>query len=538
MKKELVVFVALFWRFGITAPVSLPILSQELDVLIAELNDLSDDFVDGQLLADASEKKMNLIVLPFFNWFSGINTTNKKSPSTLTLDQIAEYKRLFIKYTKVYGSDDELYDYYNFGKTFITLVDTINILKGDFSVLGIKDVNQIEASKLSQSILAHATAYMAALSFYIDFSKTAQKGFKKPFSVSLSDVYSETTAYAQKVISLKDQIAPDSVIQPFIPPVASHDLSDDYVDGQLLSDASEKKMNLIVLPFFNWFSGISTTNKKNPSTLTPDQIAEYNRLFIKYTKVYGSDDELYDYYNFGKTFLTFINAANILKSDFSALGIKGADGVEASKLSQSILDHANTYVTALSFYIDFSKTAQKGFKKPFSVSLSDVYAEVTACAQKVISLKDQIVPDSVIQPFIPPVKPPVAQTPAQSFILKNFVNDNQLKNLSIDELRSLLVSFSKILKNYTQDEFYSEYKMWAAYVPTRYWEIQFLAGVDGAANAFSLTYLNVFKPAYLKNSNLLRDPYLTQLNAVALEFSVVYANAQVVIHDINNSLYA
>jgi|GEM_PF-5919153 len=321
-----------------------------------------------------------------------------------------------------------------------------------------------------------------------------------------------------------------------------NDLSDDFVDGQLLADASEKKMNLIVLPFFNWFSGINTTNKKNPSTLTPDQIAEYNRLFIKYAKIYGSDDELYDYYNFGKTFLTFINAANILKSDFSVLGIKDAGEVEANKLSQSILDHANTYVTALSLYIDFSKTAQKGFKKPFSVSLSDVYSEITACAQKVVSLKDQIVTDSVIQPFIPPVKPPVkppvAKTPAQSFILKNFVNDNQLKNLSIDELRSLLVSFSKILKNYTQDEFYSEYKMWAAYVPTRYWEMQFLAGVDGAVNAFSLTYLNIFKPAYLKNSNLLRDPYLAQLNAVALEFSVVYANAQLVIHDINNNSFA
>ena len=315
------------------------------------------------------------------------------------------------------------------------------------------------------------------------------------------------------------------------------------LSGQLLADASEKKMNLIILPFFNWFSGINTTNKKNPNTLKSDQIAEYNRLFIKYTKIYGSGDELYDYYNFGKIFLTFINKVNIFNVDLFVLGAKDVNEVVASKLSQSILTHATDYMAALSLCMDFPKTAQKGFKKPFSYSLRDVYAEITAFAQKIISFKDQIVVSPVVPPVTPQVVPPVTPqvvppvtppvVPAHSFILKNF-GDSQLSSSSFD----LTASLEAFRKTYTQsDVFYSEYEMWAAYVPTRYWELKLLAGEAKAANAFSFTYLNVFTPAYTKNSNSLSDPYAAQLVAMALEFSVAYAIVQLDAIKNDNELY-
>ena len=137
----------------------------------------------------------------------------------------------------------------------------------------------------------------------------------------------------------------------------------------------------------------------------------------------------------------------------------------------------------------------------------------------------------VTPPVVPPVTPPVV--PAHSFILKNF-GDSQLSSSSFD----LTASLEAFRKTYTQsDVFYSEYEMWAAYVPTRYWELKLLAGEAKAANAFSFTYLNVFTPAYTKNSNSLSDPYAAQLVAMALEFSVAYAIVQLDAIKNDNELY-
>jgi hypothetical protein len=141
-------------------------------------------------------------------------------------------------------------------------------------------------------------------------------------------------------------------------------------------------------------------------------------------------------------------------------------------------------------------------------------------------------------------------TPADSFIVKNF-GDKNLSSLSSDDLPALLTDFARHYK--ASDNFYAEYQMWSAYVPTRYWELQFLAGLerDGmkssvmysaktgrAANAFSLTYSNRFKPAYSKNGTSLKEPYKAQLTGMALEFSVTYAIARVALNEINNNLYA
>ena len=145
---------------------------------------------------------------------------------------------------------------------------------------------------------------------------------------------------------------------------------------------------------------------------------------------------------------------------------------------------------------------------------------------------------------------------AQSFILKNF-GDSQLSSPSFD-LQSSLTAFAKILKTYTQDPFYSEYQMWAVYVSTRYWELQLLAGLEQdrstrpvvysaktnkAANTFSFNYLNKFKPAHanfmkLKNGTSFHEPYKAQLADMALEFSITYASAQVIMIAANNKLYA
>ncbi len=129
----------------------------------------------------------------------------------------------------------------------------------------------------------------------------------------------------------------------------------------------------------------------------------------------------------------------------------------------------------------------------------------------------------------------VEKAPAHSFILKNF-GDANLSSLSFENVQSLLTAFEKTYKQ--SDTFYAEYQMWAAYVPARYWELQLLAGVTDAAQAFSFTYLNNFKPVYTKNSNALSEPYKTQLAGMALEFSVVYASARAVIQARDNNLYA
>ena len=554
MKKVLVILVAFSWHSGVVADTTLPVLAQELDVLIAELNDLSDDFVDGQLLTDASEKKMNLVVLPFFNWFSGISTTNKKNPASLTSDQIAEYNRLFIKYTKVYGSDDELYDYYNFGKTFLTLVNAVNILKGDLSVLGIRDVNEVAASKLSQSILAHATAYMAALSLYTDFSKTAQKGFRKPFSVSLGDTYTEFTAFAQKVISFKDQIDLPSAPQP---PVVS------------LKTAPELAMDALVGSLYKGLLGTDSTDGMDPDKLTSDQVSDYTAQFALYEKQNGAAGKQYLYYKFGSLFLPLLLAKNGLEKDLIGMNSGDSEDIQYSDVTSAIKKDAQSFLDAYELFKAFIKVPSASVW-PVSADIYKGYEEFVPYAKTIVSLKPPIVPiivppivlpvtppvnppivlpvtppvnlpivlpvtPPVNPPVVLPVNPPVAKGPAHSFILKNF-GDSNISSLSADAMQSLLTAFGKTYE--LSDDFYSEYQMWAAYVPTRYWELQLLAGVTGAANAFSLTYLNNFKPVYAKNSNSLSDPYAAQLAAMALEFSVAYAIARAEIHEINNNLYA
>ncbi len=197
----------------------------------------------------------------------------------------------------------------------------------------------------------------------------------------------------------------------------------------------------------------------------------------------------------------------------------------------------NAYEVFKSFVKNSSATAW-----PVSADIYKGYEEFFPYAKAIVSLKPPIVPIAVppiitpiTPPIITPVTPPVAKGPAHSFILKNF-GDSNISSLSADALQSLLAAFRKTYQQ--SDDFYSEYQMWSVYVLTRYWELQLLAGVSGAANAFSLTYLNDFKPAYSKNSNSLTDPYAAQLAAMALEFSITYAIARVEIQEINNHLYA
>ncbi len=130
-------------------------------------------------------------------------------------------------------------------------------------------------------------------------------------------------------------------------------------------------------------------------------------------------------------------------------------------------------------------------------------------------------------------QPVVAKGPADSFIIKNF-GDKNLRDLSLKDLKALLSAFARTYKS--SDVFYSEYQMWAAYIPTRYWELQLLAEKKGAANAFSFVYLNTFRSAYLKNNEGLKEPYKSQLASIALEFSITYEIARADIHRADNNL--
>lgn len=321
-----------------------------------------------------------------------------------------------------------------------------------------------------------------------------------------------------------------------------NDLADDFVDGKLLpldttslpadtaaADAAEKQMNLLVLPFYNSFSGIRTTNKKLPSELTASDVARYATLFAAYQKVYNTSDELYNYYNFGKFFLDLLGAVNVLQKDFETLNIKGVSDISAAKLSQKVLDDAIAYQNAFAAYTACVKAMPKGFKKPFSVLLSDVYQVDSDCAAKVISLKDQI----------PSGTPPAAGAVADDFILKNF-GDANLSKLAAADLQGLLDAFGK---TYTaSDDFYAEYQMWDAYVSSRYWQLQLLTRIQqsvdtptidikGAANAFAGTYLNGFKVAHKNNASKLKEPYATQLNDLEKEFMVTYWLARLEIYN-------
>jgi hypothetical protein len=508
-KKRVVVFLAFLWgACASNQPLVLPVLSSELDILVEELQDLSDDFFEGQLVADASEKKMNLVIVPFFNWFSGIATTNKKKPETLTAEQITDYNRLFLKYTKVYGPDDELYEYYNFGKVFLTLVDAANAMKNDLSVLGIKEVNDSSVTKLSPSNVQHVLAYTAALTAYTDFLERASKGFKKPFSLSLPTLYKDITSCVEKIISLKDQIGGAHTLSlPSVPVKSAYEIAMDGIVEPLYSDLSGK--------------GTGEIDK-----LTSTQVDAYTTQFALYESQEGTGAGQYVYYKFGSLFLPLLVAKNVFENDLLGMNVTDPDDIQDSEVTAVIKKDAQVFLDTYKKFNAFITTVSSTTVLPVSADVYKNYEELVPYASKVVALQQSVAP---VQP---PIQPQIS---ADSFILNNF-GDSKLSALSFGEVQTLLAQFSNTFAS--SDSFSSEYQMWAAYVPTRYWELQLLAGNTGAATAFTATYLNTFKSAYANNSLKVRETYKTQLNDIALEFSISYALARVKLHSMSNNLYS
>lgn len=513
MKKKVIGVLLFFsWQFCMVASsVSLPVLSKELDLLLEGLQDLSDDFVDGQLVADASEKKMNLVILPFFNWFSGIKTTNKTQPEALTADQIAEYNRLFTKYTKVYGPDDELYDYYNFGKVFLIFINAANGMKNDLAVLAVKTADDIKVNKLSQSNLQNALAYTSALAAYTDFLEKVPKGFKKPFSLSLSNAYSEVTLCAEKIISFKDQIAL-SGSQTLLPVPAKSDV--------------EKAMDAIVGTIYSNLSEKSGGDSEDYDKLTSEKVNAYKAQFAIYESKKGSSAKQYVYYKFGSLFLPLLLAKNTFETDLRGMNVIDSNDIQDSKVTSAIKKDAQAFLDTYKVFTAFVTTVSPAIALPVSSRVYKKYDEIVPYANKVLAAASVVKPQPI---------PAVVPVPADSFILKNF-GDSNLNSLSFGDVQTLLSQFAQAYGS--SDVFYNEYQMWAAYVPTRYWELQLLAGSEGAANAFTATYLNTFRPTYAKNGTVVQEPYKSQLNEMALEFSITYAIARVEIRNASNNLYS
>lgn len=507
-------------------------LQDDLDTLDKELDVLDDDFAQGVLLADASEKDMNRLVLPVFNWFSGISTTNKKDPATVAQSDLDAYNGLFKKYSKVYGVDDELYNYYAFGQQLLGALVAVNAVKSDVSRLGVATDADVVAGKLSPSDLADAQACVTAFSAYDAFAKQAvSRGFKKPFSSLLSDMYAKELAIAQRIVSLKDQIAAPVKPQPQKPKPAA-----------LTKTPEEVAMGGILNPLLNAFSG-SDTGATDPDSFTAQQAQIYQTSFSDYVKKEGTTGAAYLTYKFGSLILPALAAKNVLETDLLSLGVGEPDDLVATELKPALVTDAQNFTQSFDALQTFLNTAPSSFKSPLPAHLLSQYQELVPFAAKISSLAS-----AALQPETPNPNPPVSPAPvvtsADAFIMKNF-SDKNLSTLSLNQVNTLVAGFTATYDS--SDTYYSEYKVWAAYVPVRYRQLDLLnklendesaSVVSAAATAFRVNYLNGFLRIYREEMNAVHGSYASLLSAAALEFGVTDALARLELQKIENNTFS
>lgn len=534
MKKVLFSVGILCWGMSFaSASVSDAEINANLDELTQQLNDLEDDFAQGQLLADKSEKDMNKLVLPIFNWFSGINTTNKKNPATITQGDLATYNGLFKNYSKVYGVDDELYNYYAFGRNLLTFLVAVNVLKSDAVRLAITMADNVVAKDLSLSDLADAQACVTAFSSYNDFSKQAvSRGFKKPFSSTLGDVYTEELAIAKKIVSLKDQIAVPVKPQPQKPqPVIP------------VKSAEELAMDGMLNPLFGALSGSDGGSATDPDSFTAAQAQTYQAAFDVYVKKQGTTGTGYLTYKFGSLLLPALAAKNVLEKDLLALRAGEPNEIVAPEIKPGLVENAQTFSQAFGALQTFLNSASS-FTSPLPGYVMSQYEELLPFAAKIISLSSAVVQPVPQKPNPPaPVVTPVI-TSADAFIMKHF-SDKNLSSLSLSDVDTLVSTFNASYDS--SDTYYLEYQVWAAYVPVRFRELDLLAKlenkesasvVESAATAFRINYANGFRLVYLQNIKNVRAAYAAQLSAVSLEFGVTDALARLELQKITNNTFS
>lgn len=507
-------------------------LQNDLNTLDQELDVLDDDFAQGVLLADASEKDMNRLVLPVFNWFSGISTTNKKDPATVIQSDLDAYNGLFKKYSKVYGVDDELYNYYAFGQQLLAALVAVNAIKSDASRLGIASEADVVAKKLLPSDLADAQACVTAFSAYDVFAKQAvSRGFKKPFSSLLGDLYTKELAIAQRIVSLKDQIAAPAKPQsqkpkPTVPTKTTEELT---MDG-------------ILNPLLNAFSG-SDAGATDPDSFTAQQAQAYQAAFAEYEKKEGTPGSSYLTYKFGSLFLPALAAKNVLETDLLSLAVDEPDDLVAAEVKPALVTDAQNFTQSFDALQAFLATASSSFKSLLPAHLLSQYQELVPFAVKISSLASAALQPETPNPN-PPVPPATVVTSADSFVLNNF-SDKNLSTLSLDQVNALVNSFTATYDS--TDTYYSEYKVWAAYVPVRYRQLDLLSKlendesasvVSAAATAFRINYLNGFRPVYLKEMTAVHGSYASLLSAAALEFGVTDALARLELQKIENNTFS
>jgi|GEM_PF-4650997 len=497
---------------------------QSLNLLNTELDELMDSFAQGQLLSDKAEKQMNMQVLPLFNWLGGVNTTNKKDPATVTPADVTSYNALFDQYSKTYGPDDELYNYYSFGKGLLGALASVNALKADIVRLKVTSADDIVGTMLIPGYVADAQSCVDAFSDYEDRSKKAVAGgFKKPFSVPLSTMYANELAIARRIISLNGVLVPPapSATKPSTPPAAQ-------------KSAEEKAMDGILNPLLNAFSGSTTDSAADPDTFDPAQISTYQTAFDVYSKTHDSSSPGYWTYKCGTALLPALAAKNTLENDLISLGIGDVSDVEAAVVTPSLRVDAQTFSDAYAAFQAVLKQAPSSFTSPFPAHVGAQYADLLPIVAAIVATPLVVTP--------PPL--PVVTETADSFIVNNF-SDSTLSGLTADSLEAVLKKFASTYS--TTDPFYAEYQVWSAYARVRYHQLDFLdtlqnqasaTKVKAAGQAFRVNYLNGFRRTYLDQKSALHEPYASQLKNLALEFAITDELARVEIHEIDNNTFS
>lgn len=308
-------------------------------------------------------------------------------------------------------------------------------------------------------------------------------------------------------------------------------------DGTILlpiADEYQARQQLIQLgmPFYSAIFGLNAKQwdiiTQDPATLKKETVGEYKRLFVQYEKLYGTKTDWYETLEFGNLFLPLLLAKNILSKNISLLRVGSTGDITADIVTPELQLKAQIFQNCYKAFKPFVRSMSSILKNGLSVEkvlpILNGYTSFDTYATKILGFKSQDRAQSV-----------ASKSSADQYIRDNFGDAALVSVNSFADLEKKVLLFKGDGKDkqglYTaSDAYYAVYEMWAAYVPLRYYELQFLNDqTKEHANLFMNNFPTVIKDLQQAAALGLSEPYLTQYNDLVIEFQMVYQLAKSVV---------
>lgn len=471
---------------------------------LAPVGPVSQPQVESSAQKD-TETAMMALAKPFYQLPSGSNNLTDQNPTSLTSDVVSQYQTLFSQYTKTYGTSTAQYSLFKFGSLFLPVLYAKNAFNQSLQALpGNVSIDALAAADITPSMLVHASSFKDVYQPFKLYLKSLPTSFVFPVLPVLLADCAKFDTYADKVLILKKQV----------------------LNRMSAQKDAETAMMALANPFYEALSGSNSVTAQDPNSLTSGVVTQYQTLFSQYIKNYGTSTVQYLLLEFGSLFLPLLYAKNILNKDLQGLpAYLSIDALTAANITPSMLAHASSFEEAYQSFESYINSLPASFVAPFPLALLVGYTRFDSYAAKILSFKEQV------------LHPPVITT-ADKYILAHF-GDAQLSVLDPSQLdpsnpQNLLAAFRK---TYTSaDTYYNAYQAWAAYVPLRYRELQFLNALkssteicDSRVLAQAKIYLRSFPAlfaSFQQTQNGLNEPYATQFSDLIQEFQVVYQLAR------------